>query len=157
MVRIKLTRRMFALIDNEDFLRVNSLGKWQVGSKGYVTMKKWNGEKYIALKMHRIVLNMPMFDKRKIDHKNLNKLDNQKHNLRICDDTLNNLNVPKRKGDYTSLYKGVYKKKNRWYAAITLKSIRKNIGSFKKEKDAAIAYNKEAKNLFGEFAWLNKI
>ena len=157
MRKIKLSNGQVALVDNEDFYLLSHLGSWQISTKGYAHMKKWNGKKYQSLNMARVVMGLKIFDKNKVDHKNLNKLDNRRNNLRICDDTLNNLNVAKRRGNYTSKYKGVHKKINRWRVAITLNGKKRNIGSFVNEKDAARAYNKEARKLFGEFAYLNHV
>lgn len=45
----------------------------------------------------------------------------------------------------------------RWIAAIVIKGRDKCLGSFKNEIDAAMAYNKAAKQYHGEFANLNEI
>jgi hypothetical protein len=59
----------------------------------------------------------------------------------------------------TSKYKGVsfYKSSDRWKAQIKINKHVKHIGYFDSQKEAAIAYNSEAKKAFGEFAYLNKI
>jgi CTP:phosphocholine cytidylyltransferase-like protein len=57
----------------------------------------------------------------------------------------------------TSLYKGVHKKseKRNWTAQIGLNGKIFHLGSFIREIDAAKAYDRKAKELFGKFARLN--
>jgi hypothetical protein len=59
----------------------------------------------------------------------------------------------------TSKYKGVYWDKNnkKWMSRIKINKKTKYLGRFKSEKEAAEVYNKAAVELFGEFAYLNKI
>ena len=77
-------------------------------------------------------------------------------NLRLCTQAQNIYNALPRL-NCTSKYKGVYrnKKTNRYHAAIQHKGKKFYLGSFKNEIDAAKAYDKKAKELFGEFAYLN--
>jgi len=91
-------------------------------------------------------------------------LDNRKGNLRICSVTQNAQNRRKPrsyKGLPTkSKYKGVrsindIKRKAKWQAIIQYNGKRINVGRFLTEKEAAEAYNLKAKELFGEFAYLN--
>lgn len=94
-----------------------------------------------------------------IDHRNRNSLDNRRSNLRICTIQLNNANRRKQSKPCTSQFKGVYfnKQYSRWMARIKYWKKYIFLGRFDEEKDAARAYNKKAKELFGEFACLNKI
>lgn len=63
---------------------------------------------------------------------------------------------PKKKNG-NSIYRGVYSKFNKFYAAITKNNVIYNLGSFKNEIDAAIAYNNKAIELLGNKAKLNII
>lgn len=67
-------------------------------------------------------------------------------------------NKPGRKGQ-TSIYKGVYRRSDdkKWIAQIKVDDKRKYLGCFTSEKAAAEAYNKKAKNLWGDDAYLNPI
>jgi hypothetical protein len=91
-----------------------------------------------------------------VDHINHNGLDNRKDNLRLCTRAQNALNQRPRKGT-SSRYKGVYwhERDKRFYAQISHKGRRYHLGSYKSEIQAAKAYDKKAKELFGEFAHLN--
>lgn len=70
----------------------------------------------------------------------------------------NNVNRGKRKTG-SNKYKGVYWKENlkKWVARIGYKGECLHLGCFVVETDAAIAYNEKAKELFGEWAFLNII
>lgn len=75
-------------------------------------------------------------------------------NCRWVTSQQNSMNTGKHKSGL-SRFKGVQPVRNRWAAAI--KFNRKNIyiGSFATEEEAAIAYDKKAKELFGDFACTN--
>jgi hypothetical protein len=106
---------------------------------------------------HRVILNINDV-KIMIDHKNHNGLDCRKCNLRIASNAQNQWNQRLRK-DNTTGYKGVtYNKKNCYYSArIKINNKLLYLGSYSDKNDAAIAYNKKATELFGEFAFLNII
>ena len=57
----------------------------------------------------------------------------------------------------TSKYIGVSKSKVSWWARINAKGRHIHIGSFKTEKEAALAYNVEALKYFGDKARLNEV
>lgn len=151
--------KYFAMVDDEDFDRVNSL-KWRVEfERGNIyAVKRVEGKK---LRMHRFIL-MVKDSKILVDHKDHNGLNNQKSNIRKCNSSQNSTN---RTALGTSKYLGVSfrarKRKTvvyeRWIAAIVIKGRDKCLGSFKNEIDAAMAYNKAAKQYHGEFANLNEI
>ena len=90
-----------------------------------------------------------------IDHINHNKLDNTKENLRCCTKQQNEMNKVKR-SNTSSKFKGVTKI-NKWMASITFNNKTINLGYFNTEKEAAKIYNVKAKELFGEFAYLNEV
>lgn len=65
---------------------------------------------------------------------------------------------PKRKGRYTSKYKGVSRTKSgRWAAHICVDGQSIYIGTYDHEHEAALAYNLTALELFGERAFLNEV
>jgi hypothetical protein len=95
---------------------------------------------------------MDVMSKFDVDHIDGNPLNNQRNNLRICTHHQNCLN---NRGCGKNRYKGVYKIKNTIYSRIQYNGIDRYLGSFKTEEEAAMAYDKEALVLFGEFANLN--
>jgi hypothetical protein len=87
-------------------------------------------------------------------HINGNKLDNRLENLRLS--TASQSMNHRRKWGKTK-FKGVHKSFLRFQAIIYHNKKTYYLGSFSTEKEAAIAYNKKAKELLGEFAELNEI
>lgn len=148
--QIPLTRGLFALVDDEDFdqLMINS---WCAGTLGYATCKRNNKTVY----MHKVIIQTSM----EVDHINGNTLDNRKENLRPVTHADNCKNRKKSNYKKSSKYKGVNfdKRSNLWRARIALLGKVHELGYFKLEKDAALAYNKAALEIFGKHAWLNKI
>jgi len=132
-------------IDSEDVDRCKE-HTWYL-SDGYITSRT-------AGKLHRFLMNCPK--KLKIDHKNLNTLDNRKFNLRICTTVQNNYNRPIRKDNKTG-YKGVKIEDKKFVVNIKAEGKLIRIGLFTDIKLAAKAYNKAALKYHGEFAKLNEI
>ena len=149
---IELTWGKYAIVDAEDYDRLNSY-KWCAVKEGCSWYAKTFRRDGFPLPMHRLITDAPkgLF----VDHINHNGLDNRKQNLRLCTRAQNNLN--QRPYGKTSRYKGVsrYKRTNRYIAAICYQGKRFHLGYFKDEIDAAKAYDKKARELFGEFAYLN--
>ena len=97
-----------------------------------------------------------------VDHKDGNRLDAQKTNLRECTNSQNQQNKKKTKRKTSSKYKGVHFhcRNKRWEANIEFKDIFGQracifLGGFFEEKKAAEAYDEAARKYFGEFAALN--
>jgi hypothetical protein len=95
-------------------------------------------------------------NKEQVDHIDRNKFNNHISNLRWAMRTENNRNTLSHKGS-TSKYKGVSLFRGKWMARIKVNGKDKYLGHFHDEKEAALTYNKEAKEIFGEFALLNNI
>jgi hypothetical protein len=155
MKYIKLTQGKYAIVDDEDFECLNKR-KWHYDTR-YATRTQWNKEtkKETKMYMHRLILP----DVKEVDHINGNKLDNRKENLRSCTRKQNSMNTLIRKGNKHSKYKGVSfdKSRNKWVAYCIKDYKMLNLGRFKTENEAGLAYNTKAKELFGEFARLNVI
>lgn len=90
------------------------------------------------------------------DHRNRDGLDNRRINLRPCTRSQNLANRGKvtPNGKSSSRFKGVGWHAQRGYWVARAK--RRHIGVFESEIDAARAYDKAAKELFGEFALTNE-
>jgi len=91
-----------------------------------------------------------------IDHINGNGLDDRRANMRTCTNQQNMRNLRKRRSG-SSIYKGVYydKRRRTWYARICHNGKNIHLGTFATEIEAARAYDRAARRLFGEFARLN--
>lgn len=155
MKEIKLSQGFVTQVDDEDYDYLNQW-KWYAKNGGvtYYAARKLHYKPYML--MHRVILNTP--PNLQVDHIDHNGLNNQKSNLRNCTQSQNNMNSRTFKKK-ASKYRGVSCPKigNRYYiySHITINNKTIHLGSFKTEIEAAIAYDKKAKELFGEFANLN--
>ena len=148
MKYIKLTRNKVAIVDDEDFEKINS-SKWCY-SGGYA-MRMCNGK---MTQMHRVILDTPIgFD---TDHINRNKLDNRKDNLRIATRSQNSYNKPVMAKSISG-YKGVslFKRTGKWTAQICPNYKKIHLGYFNTPIEAAVAYDKKALEIIGDYASLN--
>lgn len=91
-----------------------------------------------------------------LDHIDGDTLNNRRGNLRHVVGFQNNANKAKRRDACSSRFKGVCRRKDgRWVAYIQKGGVRRSLGAFGDEGDAARAYDAAAVELFGEYACLN--
>jgi len=150
---IELTWGKYAIVDAEDYLRLSSY-KWCAVKEGRTWYAKTFRRDGMPLSMHRLITRAPKG--LLVDHINHNGLNNRRSNLRLCTHKQNQRNRRPNRGG-TSEYKGVHWSKNRkkFRAMICNNSKIIHLGYFQDETEAAKAYDKKAKELFGEFAYLN--
>lgn len=147
MKEIALTQGKVALVDDEDFEELSKF-KWYAHKEPHTfyAMRQSRGSHKFRKKilMHRAIMHPP--ENLEIDHFNGNGLDNQKSNLRIVTTRINlqNRHTPK-----SSKYPGVYweKQTQKWKAQIRINGIKKNIGRYNIEEDAARAYIRKCEEL----------
>lgn len=115
------------ILDFEDYKKFNLHNQKIYFNNGYARLKG----KYL----HRIITN---FEWELVDHKDLNRLNNSKQNLRqscYAKNLANTLNKNKKE-------KGVYLQKNGFFrASITIKKQYISLGNYKTELEASAAYN----------------
>lgn len=159
MKTIPLTQGYYAFVDDEDYDDLMQF-KWHILKMRncyYAKRGCREGGKVrnITMQAHILGVLKPHGRAFQIDHKNGNGLDNRRENIRICSYSQNQMNKVSSRGK-TSKYKGVnFCSKRGYISRIKLNYKEIYIGSFKLEKEAALAYDKKAKELFGEFARLN--
>jgi hypothetical protein len=161
MKEIKLTRDQFALVDDEDYDFLMQW-KWHADFKGKTCYARRTirvgGGKVKRIYMHRSIINPP--DNMEIDHIDNNGLNNQKNNLRICTHQENTFNTSgfKRKSKYKGVSRKIDHNRNKpWRACLKINGKQVQIGTFKEEKQAAIAYNEAVLKYRGRFGVLNII
>ncbi|MAM57148.1 MAG: hypothetical protein CMN25_07425 [Salinicola sp.] len=105
------------------------------------------------IRLSRLVMDPPAH--KVVDHINGNPLDNRRRNLRIVTSRQNAQNRAKRGDRCTSKYKGVCLKGGRWFACLYQNYRQVSLGFFPTEREAAEAYDAEARSRFGRCAALN--
>lgn len=145
MKTIPLSNGAHCVVDDADYVWASQY-IWHCGN-GYAkrNVRQADG-RYRQVAMHRELLGFPNM----VDHANRNKLDNRRDNLRPCSKLGNNVNRD-RKRTAKQPYLGVKRNGPNWAARIT----DQHLGQFPTPEDAARAYDKAARDHFGEFARLN--
>jgi hypothetical protein len=137
------------MLDNEDVERVSKYNWNWKGQSSDVLSTEINGK---VTSMGRFLLGYDGL--LQVDHKDRNNLNYQKGNLRVA-------NAQQQRANSGPMglntYKGVswFKTRKCWRATIKVNGIQKHLGYFDSEENAAKAYDKAAKQYFGEYARLN--
>lgn len=157
---IKYKDEFFTAFYDEQYHELVSKYKWyiKVGRNTYYA--KTNGY-HGSLYLHQLIMSAQLGQR--IDHKDGNGLNCQADNMRFCTRSQNAVNRHAcGRSKYlgvsfvmsTSYHRGKKYSYSRWEANIGSGKGR-HIGKFYTEEEAAKAYDKKAKELYGEFAKLN--
>ena len=156
--RIPLTRGKFAIVDPEDFERLNQY-KWFCTYHGYASRKVpkelREHPKQTHSLMHRELCPVP--DGMVVDHINRNPQDNRKANLRPATKQQNCWNAKFKRRPGSSRYTGIYfdKRKGKWLVHMGIDGRNRSFNYYADEVQAAKRYDELAKKYRGEFAVLN--
>lgn len=153
MKEIPLTKGKVALVDDADY-PVLAAVKWHCTSNGYAARRVFDRPYGRIVLMHRVIMGAGAHVV--VDHRDLDHLNNQRHNLRLATVSENQFNrqvqVNNRSG-----YKGVSfcQPVKKWRARIKAGDKEVIIGYFNTPLEAAQAYDATAKVMHGAFARLN--
>lgn len=152
MKEVKLTRGLFAQVDDSDFEWINKY-TWatRLDQTRYyaITHTSRKDKKQGTVFMHTLIMNPPKG--MEIDHIDGNGLNNQRNNLRIVTHSQNMMNQRSARK-----YKGVFiTKKGYIRTAIRVNNEIYYAGTSKTEEQAAKRYDALASYYYGEFARLN--
>jgi hypothetical protein len=142
------------MVDDEDYPMVSRV-RWHLDGNGYARgILPESGRRVL---MHRYVMSAPA--DASVDHRDGNRLNNCRSNLRIATRAQNALNRGAKAGRKVSLYKGVEWDwlEQKWRAVIAASGVRHRSPHFVFENDAARYYNMMAKHYHGKFARLNDV
>lgn len=153
MKEIPLTKGLVAKVSDADFEKL-ALYKWYANGSpdaGYYAAG-WVDNKSVP--MHRYI--MGVTDSAVlVDHRNGDRLDNQRRNLRLCTKAENARNRKINRNNTTG-YKGVQivpkrNSPNIYRAMIKAKGKLYNLGDYPTKEEAANAYKEAATRLHGDF------
>lgn len=149
---------LYALVDIEDVPLIE-VHKWRAACTNphgtQITYAVASNPEGGLIYMHRLILGLvDRLDQ--ADHANSNGLDNRRSNLRAVTAQENQFNRRVHRNSVSG-YKGVSwaKRERRWRADISKDGKRRWLGYFANPVDAACAYDAAARELYGEFAYLN--
>lgn len=142
------------LVDDDDFETLSQHG-WFITKNGYAARTRWNKGKNEREYMHRTIMGIQ--EGLDIDHIDMNRINNQRSNLRHVTRSFNMANQKLGRG--ISKYKGVsyMKRVDKWIAYLRLDYKQYHLGYFDTAKEAAEAYNVKALEVFGDSSRLNKL
>lgn len=153
-----LTRGYVTLVSQED---AEFVGRWSWSTlalpdgKLRAVRRENRRGKGAFYYLHREILGAP--DGMVVDHRNADGLDNRRSNIRICTPAQNARNQRVQRRPKSVGLKGVYhdRERDRWQAYITVAGKRKMIGRFRTAVEAAMAYDRMAIEMHGDFARTN--
>ncbi len=172
-IKLKNTKDKTAILDDKGYKavkgdkhlsKISFLDNLRSHSSGYpifqrcITTKK--GPVYETIYLHRWLadkfIKKPKSNRKLfLRFKNGNVMDCSLVNLEFV--TMSELRRSNNSTTNSSGYRGVTKEKKRFRANLYHKGVNYNLGFFKTGEDAAKAYNKKSRELFGETNSLNKV
>jgi hypothetical protein len=127
-----------ALVSDEDYDRLSAY-RWHQGKAGYVESSFRVNGKTRTVRMHRLVMDAGAGQE--VDHRNRNKLDNRRENLRLVTSAINKWNVERTTLNKTGHRGAQYRRRSgRWAARIIANGRCVWLGTFDTPEDAAHAY-----------------
>ena len=150
--RIPLTQGKFALVDPEDFEELSKY-KWCVSRSKHTSYAVRRGKDGKSVLMHRVIMKTP--EGMVVDHINQNGLDNRKRNMRNCTRAQNACNHRPPCG--ATGFRGVRydEQTGRYSACVQHKGKIVRLGEFDDPVEAALARDRKAYELQGQYAYLN--
>lgn len=134
--------------------------RWYLSREnGYPVRYEKRGKSFVVLHMHRDLLQPP--EGFIGEHKNRDRLDNRRSNIRVATQENNCWNMPKTTTNFRAVTKSRFKgvklnlKSGTWNARITVSKKTHSLGGYRTEKDAARAYDVAARYYFGDYGQLN--
>lgn len=136
--------------------------KWQENGNGYLTVTLYDNYKYKKFYVHRLIAEYFIDNPNsysQVNHKDHDRSNNAISNLEWVTRQQNTQYSLPRKDKLHSQFKGVTwrEREKKWFTRIKLNGKEISLGYHKDEKQAALAYNKKAKELFGKFALCNEV
>ena len=169
MKKIPLTQGKYAIVDDGDYPYLSRFDWYASEYKGIervqLRLRGLNNTNQLSQSLSKVTIYIEQFIMRAKNgcvyiHLNKNGLDVRKENL-VLSSIQHALQRGKKRENTTSQYKGVcFNKKhkgNKWLAQVCKNNKHYSVGYFLTEAEAGLAYNKKAKELYGELAYQNKI
>jgi hypothetical protein len=158
VMTIELTQGQVAIVDDEDYADLSAF-KWRTRQQpsgiwyARRTLRDAESGRCMEL-MHRRILNAA--DGLYVDHANGDGLDNRRANLRLATNSQNQANRH-RLSLNTSGYRGVCWNSGcrKWQAGIKKMGRSYHLGLYDTPQVEALAYDRAAREMFGQYARLN--
>ncbi len=116
------------VVDDQDYEYLSGW-KWKLHPQGYASRTSWRDGHWITILMHRVIIDPA--DGLEVDHRNGDKLDNRRSNLRAVSHSVNERNKPLGPRN-TSGVRGVSwdKSRGKWMAKTKHLGHHVNLGRF---------------------------
>jgi len=149
--RVTLSQGKFAKIDLHDVAQVRKHSWFYARDHARAIINNK------TIRLHNFI--MRRTKKTRVHFKNGDLLDFRKHNLKLVSLKFIHQKKGKIKRRTSSQFKGVswHCRNWVWEASIRINQIKKYLGTFESEQEAAIVYNEAALKYFGEHAFLNNV
>lgn len=152
---IKLNKGFEATVDDADFAALSKFSWYAHKSRTgfYAARDRRVGEEHLPrrIKMHRQLMGFPACE---VDHKDGDKMNNCRGNLREATHAQNMANMGRRRNN-TSGFKGVRFWKGKFQARLMVGGVRHEKSGFPTAEQAARCYDSWVSKLVGEFARRN--
>lgn len=154
MKEIPLTQGQVALVDDEDFERVNAFNwcaTWHEDIQSFYAIgREGHGRSRKNIYMHRLIMQTPKG--MVCDHINHDTLDNRENNLRNCTPSQSAMNR-KTQSNNTTGFKTIYRHRKKYEMRIKVKGKIVFRKIFPTIEEAIEARDEAIKKYHGEFAW----
>lgn len=131
---------LYAQIDDDEFPRISQFSWRFACSEASGKLYATTGSGKNCTLMHRMIMGLQPGDRRQVDHRDRNQLNNQRHNLRLVNNAQNCQNQRSVPGT-SSQFRGVswHVGHQKWTAYVRFNGRQISLGDFDTEEEAALA------------------